>query len=99
MRGAIAKDKVLDKIKEVFGSDFIGEYQKKYYVWAEDGGEKVQIAIALTCPKTQVETVSTGEHDFTSNTPPVLGASGFDPAAFTAEEDEKVENLMKKLGF
>lgn len=99
MRGAIAKDKVLDKIKEAFGNDFIGEYQKKYYVWADDGGERVQIAVALTCPKTQVETVQTGNYDFTGNTPTTLGASGFDPAAFTVEEEEKAESLMKKLGF
>lgn len=100
MRGALAKDRVVEKLKETFGTDFIGEYQKKYYVWADDGTEKVQISIALTCPKTQLETVQVGDYDFTSdNTNTVLGATGFDPAAITPEEEERAENLMKKLGF
>lgn len=35
-KGAIGKQNVMDKIKTAFGSDFIGEYDKKIYVWAED---------------------------------------------------------------
>ena len=37
-RGTIAKEKVERKIAEVFGEDFIGLYDKKLYVWANDGG-------------------------------------------------------------
>ena len=40
-KGNIAKSRVTDKIKEAFGSDFIGEKDKQNYVWAEEGGEKV----------------------------------------------------------
>jgi hypothetical protein len=40
-KGSVAKINVIDKIRAAFGSDFIGEYDKKIYVWAEDGGEKV----------------------------------------------------------
>ncbi len=96
-KGAIAKEKLIKKIQEVYGSDFVGEYEKKVYVWEDDGAEKVQIAIALTCPKNPVGVISATDGGFDAEQ--VLGATGFEPAQMTAEENEKVENLMKKLGF
>lgn len=97
-KGSIAKENIAKKLKEIFGSDYIGEYDRKHYIWAEDGGEKVQIAIAMTCPKNPVGVVgSGGALDFEGV--PTLGPSGFDPAEITPEEEEKVQNLMKKLGF
>ena len=54
-KGTNAKNAVINKIAMAFGTDYIGEIDKKVYVWADDGGEKVQIAIALTCPKNPVE--------------------------------------------
>lgn len=53
-RGATAKLEVIKKIEEAFGDSFIGEFDKKVYVWANDGGEMVQISIALACPKNYV---------------------------------------------
>ena len=50
-KGNIAKQNVAKKIAEVFGSDFVGEFDKKLYLWSEENGEKVQIAISMTCPK------------------------------------------------
>lgn len=40
-RGAIAKEEVVRKIKEAFGKDFVTEVDKKIYLWANDGGERV----------------------------------------------------------
>ena len=54
-KGTIAKTNVENKIKEIFGADFAGIADKKLYVWADDGGERVQIAIAMTCPKVNVD--------------------------------------------
>lgn len=54
-KGTIAKTNVENKIKEIFGADFAGVADKKLYVWADDGGERVQIAIAMTCPKVNVD--------------------------------------------
>ena len=31
-KGSVAKEAVVKKIAEEFGDDFLGEYQKKYYV-------------------------------------------------------------------
>ena len=50
-KGAVAKQAVINRIAEAFGTDFIGEVDKKVYVWATENGERVQIAMALTCPK------------------------------------------------
>lgn len=54
-RGTKAKEEVVAKLVTAFGEDFIGEIDKKIYLWADDGGEKVQIALTLTCPKVLVD--------------------------------------------
>ena len=54
-KGNVAKATVIEKIKQIFGDDFIAEIDKKAYIWADDGGERIQIAIALTCPKIPIE--------------------------------------------
>lgn len=51
VKGAEAKAYAIEKIKEVFGANFVGEYDKKLYVNCPEVGGMVQIAIALTCPK------------------------------------------------
>ena len=53
-RGAQAKSKVEQIISSAFKDNFLGIYDKKLYVQAEENGEMVQIAISLTCPKTPV---------------------------------------------
>ena len=97
-KGALGKQNVEDKIAKAFGNDFIGIYDKKLYVWADDGGEKVQIAISLTCPKTQVQTLDTpisGDLNFEDDAPKTLGISGYQPAEITKEEREKANELLE----
>ena len=105
-KGAIAKQNVVKKIQEIFGADFIGEVDKKIYVWANDGGaEKVQIAISLTCPKIEVSVgaaapaVSNGGWDFdaaASVTPTVTQSA--ESVEITQEEQDNIAALLKKLG-
>ena len=101
-RGQIAKNYVEQKIKEAFGSDFIGTYDKKLYVWGTENGERIQIALSLTCPKTPVsisDSPTTGDFNFEDDTPNVVVAAGaFQPAEITHEERERVNDLMRKLG-
>ena len=101
-KGNIAKNQVVDKIRAAFGADFIGEYEKKYYVWAQENGERIQIAISLTCPKVPVQVAAapiTGDYNFEDDaTTPVVAASSFKPAEITEEERARVNDLMKKLG-
>ena len=100
-KGAIAKQAVIDKIKSAFGADFIGEYDKKIYVWAVENGERVQIAISLTCPKVQVTTIDTpvtGDFNFEDDAPNVVVAAGaYQPAEISVEERARVNDLMKML--
>lgn len=100
-RGSIAKEEVAEKLKAAFGADFIGEVDKKIYVWADDGGERVQIALAMTCPKVMVETVNRSElsynagRDFTSDDVVVVAP---DKVEISEEEREDVRKLMQRMG-
>ena len=60
-KGAEAKIDVANRIAKAFGDDWIGEVDKKYYVWGNEGGERVQICIAMTCPKNPIEVGYTEE--------------------------------------
>ena len=102
-RGSVAKENIAKKLQEAFGKDYIGEFDRKYFIWGNDGGERVQIAISMTCPKTPIEvdkTVNTGgDWDFT-DTPktaaiPIASAG---PAEITQDEIDNVAELMRKLG-
>ena len=101
-RGAIGKQNVINKIKQAFGADFIGEYDKKLYVWATENGERIQIALSLTCPKVPVaisDNPTTGDFNFEDDAPNVVVAAGaYQPAEITKEERERVNDLMKRLG-
>lgn len=98
-RGTQAKNEVISKIQTAFGENFIGEYNKKIYVWANDGNDRVQIAIALTCPKEQVGVTNIkADLDFTGNKEnQVIAPANFTPAKITKEETDKIADLMAKL--
>lgn len=51
-RGSIAKESIMNKIFEVFPNAFI--YEKNIIIPMEENGEEVQIKVALTCSKTNV---------------------------------------------
>lgn len=102
----MAKSLVVAKLKEVFGNDFLGEADKKYYVMSEENGEKVQVAISLTCPKVPVEFAG-----MTSNSGSKASAESVDfdwgdiqkveepqPAVVSNEEQENIRKMLEKLG-
>ena len=100
-KGAIAKQQVVEKLKSVFGDDYIGENSSKHYVWANDGGERVQIAISLTCPKNPIGTVDMSSAfgdgiDF--DAPAVVVQTKFEPAEITQEEQDNLAIMMARLG-
>ena len=101
-RGNDAKEYVVNKMAEAFGDAWIGEYSKKYYVWSQENGERIQIAISLTCPKVPVEVSSApvaGDFNFEDDAPGVVvAAGGYQPAEITEDERDKVRDLMKALG-
>lgn len=90
IRGSEAKINVAKKIAEAFGEDFIGEFDKKYYVWAKDGAEQVQICIALTCPKNMVGGEAPANAFDTTSNPVSVDISD--------EERKNIQVLMERLG-
>ena len=86
-KGNIAKQNIENKIKEVFGADYIGIFDKKLYLWADDGGERVQVALTMTCPKVFVGV------DTPAETP-----DEFQPAEITQQEQDNLKMLIEKLG-
>jgi hypothetical protein len=103
-RGANAKIQVENIIKEAFGENFAGIADKKLYVWADDGGERVQIAIAMTCPKTNVDFGETGGFIEPGATTGIVGSYASKPiesrpiVEMTPEEQENIATLIAKLG-
>lgn len=98
-RGSEAKAKIALKLKELFGSSYIGEWNGKHYVFEKENGEKIQIAISLTCPKNLVGVEAapvTGDGiDFEA--PPIV-APVQPVAEISEEEKENIQNLMARLG-
>lgn len=104
-RGNVAKERLIKKFIGASGVRFLGEYDKKYYFEEDDGGERVQIAITLTCPKTNIEVAEnvvadSGDWDFSDDAPATtkVAVSNAPPAEITEEEKENIANLLLKLG-
>lgn len=100
-KGATAKTKIAEKLKTLFGADYVGESGGKHYVWENDGAEKVQIAISLTCPKNPIGAVDMSNAfgdglDFEAE--PVLVQTKFEPAEITEQEKDNLKALMDRLG-
>lgn len=97
VRGQVAKDNVKDKIIAALGTDYIGEYDKKLYTWADDGGQRIQVSLSMTCPKIykgQDEPLNFEDND-SSEAP---AAAPIPPAEITPEEKETLQELMNRLG-
>lgn len=98
-KGAEAKANVVQRISSAFGKDFIGEFEKKVYVWSTENGEPVQVALALTCPKTPVGTINQSTtQDFENPMIASAAPTNFEPTEFTDNERKTVEELMSALG-
>lgn len=101
-KGQIAKNDVANKIAYLFDieGNFIGVFDKKLYVKADDGGEEVQVCISLTCPKNPVGQVSSKgtSLNFENMGETVASPDKFEPAEITEDERENVRRIMEKLG-
>lgn len=95
VRGNIAKEAVIAALKKAFGDKFLGEKDKKYYVIADDGENgNVQIAVALTCPKVEIEFAETPSSGIDQDNAPTPVAPASD-IEFTPEEQDNIDRLMK----
>lgn len=105
-KGTIAKQNVAEALKNAFGEDFLGEVDKKLYMNVPDeNGQKIQIAVTLTCPKTPVAAdrveplkpvpPKPSTYEFGKNfTPPPSNNS----TLLSQEERDNIANLMAQLG-
>ena len=105
-KGSIAKEHVVEIIKNAFGDKFICELDKKIYVWSEENGEPVQVAISLTCPKTPVSggaasartIVSTDGFGLDFENMPTTPATEVVNLEYTQEEKDTLNKLIAELG-
>lgn len=99
-KGTIAKENVTKVIANAFGDDYIGEFDKKLYIWANDGSDRIQVSIALTCPKVYrgVEETAPTALNFDDDDAPVADTGAFKPAEISQEEQDTLADLMAKLG-
>lgn len=101
-KGQEAKDLVIKRIQDAFGEDFVGVFDKKIYLWSKEDGQKAQVCLSLTCPKTPVGSDSVpfptigGGLDFEAMD--AMSAPAAKPAEISAEEQKNIEDLMKRLG-
>ena len=91
-KGAVAKQEVLTKIKEIFPEAF--EYGKELRIPMEEDGQRVEIKIALTCAKTNVG----GDAAPEASGLQFEDAPNAPSAAPTEEEKQNIANLMDRLG-
>lgn len=96
-KGSIAKQKVAEKIAEVFGSDYVGMLDNKYYVWSMENGERIQVAISMTCPKNPIGKISDSAFDGDSNKD-TLTQTRWEPAEITDEEQANLAAMLERLG-
>lgn len=97
-KGALSKEIVMKKILETFNGAFV--YDKELRIPMIEGGEEVQIKVALTCAKTNVEmggdTATPGDFPPPPNTP--VTPARTEPVAPSDQEKKAVGDLLRSLG-
>lgn len=100
-RGDLAKQSAIATIQAAFGEDFVGLIDKKLYVNVKDGpnGEVVQLSIALTMPKTPVNTSAVPvTAPATDGNAAAWESKPATPTELSAEDKAKVADLCARLG-
>lgn len=94
-----AKDQVENKIAGLFGNKFVGNVGGKIYVWSRaQNGDKVQVAISLTCPKNPVPQVADVSAGFDWSDPAPVTQEQKIVSEKSEEEKEAIAKLMASLG-
>lgn len=88
-KGGTSKDKVIDALKAALPEHWVGVDDKKRAVFefVEDG-EPIQVAVALSCPKTLIPRQGTPTPTITTSS---SDAGAFVTAEAAAKEKEKLE--------
>lgn len=88
-KGGTSKDKIIDALKAALPEHWVGMDDKKRAVFefVEDG-EPIQVAVALSCPKTLIPRQGTPSLTITT---PSSDTGAFVTAEAAAKEKEKLE--------
>lgn len=99
-RGAIAKQEVQKKILEVFSDAFLYNDGKEIRIPCQEAGELVQIKVALTCAKENVEMGADAAipGDFPAPKMTAPTPERVEPVKPTDAEKQAVADLLKSLG-
>lgn len=90
--GTEAKQLIINKLKEVFAANFLGEDSGKVYVKSRENGEDKVVAISMTCPKTLPSFRAVIEEAPPWEEPrPMI-------AEISPEEQENIRKLIEELG-
>ena len=92
-KGSIAKENLIKRFATAVGEDFICEKDKKFYFWSTENGERVQVAVSMTVPKTPIECTAPGG-DLNFETENVTTVK---PVEMQESEKEILDRLMKEL--
>lgn len=100
-KGSLAKEKIFEKMLEVFEGSFMYNNGKELRIPFDEEGKLVEIKVALTCAKDLVG--SGNEVMKPAAAPSELGAFMNEPEVVTLaepsqEEKQNVEDLLKSLG-
>lgn len=100
-KGAQAKEALMKRFITAVGNDYAGtENDKDFYFWSTENGERVQIKVSMTCPKTPVEfNGNGGDLNFDDEAAPSGSAPAATaiPAKMSEDEQATLERLMKEL--
>lgn len=90
-KGTTAKANLLEKFKIALGNDFVGVDAdgKKAYFWSSEDGERIQVYITMTVPKTPLAgSAAPKEIVFDDDAP---------KTPIGADEQATLDRLMKEL--
>ena len=98
-KGAQAKEALIKRFITAVGNDYAGtENDKDYYFWSQENGERVQIKVSMTCPKTPVEFEGNGgDLNFEDDGGGGSNSPAANPVKMSEDEQATLERLMKEL--
>ena len=101
-KGSIAKQNLIDKFIAAVGEDnYVGTSDNKYYFWSTENGERIQIAVALTCPKVPMAKAGNLDFDTGRNFENIAAAPAVNnnPTTEISEAEKKnIADLLASLG-
>ncbi len=100
-KGSVAKAEVMKEILQLFGdAAFMSSDGKELRIEKNEDGEVVQIKVALTCAKVNIDRPSSDVGNVSTSTPSVFKPSNPETNTKepTDEEKQLVVDMLAKLG-